>query len=172
MDFQNVSGCLIPFLVTELIAIAGSIGALVYIGIKSQTQPDDINTFFGDYILDGVDTDDMNHIITIAIILIILLTIESIYSWIVIFSLYQETTALNHKVQDSVFLDNYPHHPNLSINNYPSNMNPVFGNYPPSTEMIMTKYPTNLNLGINSYPSNPQQNHGPHAPDGLAFNYN
>lgn len=169
---QNVSGCLVPYLVEQIISVAGSIGTLVYIGIKSFTKPEDVDTFFSDFISSEYDERDFKMLKTIAIVIVILLTIETIYAWIVIFSLYQEITAFRHKVQDSVFLDTYPQH---SIDNHPTNQNLsniVLGNYPPPSQLTMGHYPANLNVGINSYPSNPHQNHGGNAPpDGLAFTY-
>lgn len=169
---QNVSGCLVPYLVEQIISVVGSIGTLVYIGIKSFTKPEDVDAFFSEFLSDEYDERDFKMLKTIAIVLVVLLTIETIYAWIVIFSLYQEITAFGHKVQDSVFLDTYPQH---SIANYPANQNLsniVLGNYPPPSHLSMDHYPANLNVGINSYPSNPNQNHGNNAPpDGLAFTY-
>ncbi|XP_055321216.1 uncharacterized protein LOC129577741 [Sitodiplosis mosellana] len=172
---KNVSGCLVPYLIEQLISVAGALGTLIYIAFKGFTKPEDVDAFFKELLVGEMDENDFAILKTIAIILVIILTIESIYSWIVIFSLYQEITAFGHKVQDSVFLDNYPHHhPNLTIDNYQTNPNLSninLGNYPPSSHLTMSHYPANLNVGINSYPLNSNQNHGTNASDGLAFNY-
>lgn len=159
-------------MVEQIISVAGSICSLIYIAYKSQTNPADIDKFFAEFFLDDINPDDINNIIIIAIIIVIILTFEGIFSWIVIFSLYQQMSVLSHKVQDSIILDNYPNHPNLSIDKYPSNASLVLGNYPPSSQLTMSNYPTNLNLGINSYPSISHQNQGGKAPDGLGFTYN
>lgn len=169
---QNIPACLIPYLIEQIISVAGSIGSLIYIAYKSQTNPADIDKFFAEFFLDDINPDDIKNIIIITIIIVIILTIEGIYSWIVIFALYQQMSVLTHKVQDSIILDNYPHHPNLSIDKYPSNASLVLGNYPPPSHLTMSHYPSNLNVGINSYPSIPHQNEGGKAPDGLGFTYN
>lgn len=169
---QNIPGCLIPYLVEQIISVTGSIGSLIYIAYKSQTNPSDIDNFFAEFILDDIDPDNIKNIIIIAIVIVVILTVEGIYSWIVIFALYQQMTNLSHKVQDSIILDNYPHHQNLSIDKYPSNASLVLGNYPPPTHLTMSHYPSNLNVGINSYPSIPNQNQSGKAPDGLGFTYN
>lgn len=173
---QNVSACLIPYLTEQIISVAGSVGSLIYIGYKFYSKPEDVNKFFSQFIFNDSESDDMKKIIYIAIVLVILLSIEGVYSWIVIFTLYKEISASGHKVQDTIILDNYPQNGNLSFNNnnnnnnFATNTNLSLGDYPPPLGLSMN--PSSLNVGINSYPSNLHQNQGNNAPDALAFTYN
>lgn len=147
-NIQNQPSCLMPFLIEQGISIFGSTITFVYLIVKMQTDPDATRQFFHDYIMETTDTRDnddlVDQLIPAIMILTFFLLIQSVYSFLIVYSIYKETKEMSNPIQDSI---NNHIHPALQAGSYNSNP-PPYSFYPPDQ----------TNLGFPAYPSQPHQN--------------
>ncbi|XP_031618127.1 uncharacterized protein LOC116337589 [Contarinia nasturtii] len=173
---KNQPTCLVPYLIAQGISIVGSIITLIYLIVKMQTNPEETKEFFAELITETTDNDSVENasvdkLIPLIMILSFLLLIESIYSSLVIYSLYKESKVLNHQIQDSI---NNHIHPALQANlPYESNP-PPYSFYPPDqSNLSLSTYPIRKNqpLAFSTFVSQPKKQKNK-ADNDVVFSYN
>lgn len=144
--------------------IIGTICFLLYICVKSEP---DIDELIDENILNENNANDVRNLLPIALVFV---AMEGIYSWLVIYTLYQEFIVSNLRVLNPVILDT--HHPHLTVNKNSINQTPVLGLYPTTPGWaIPSDHPNSLNSGKNFYQPRPYQHHGHITTTGIEHNY-
>lgn len=130
------------------VSVVGSLIGLIYLIVIVLRKSDEDNAFVDQYLSNVVNVDEsIRPLLPYIIALAIVLLIESVYSWIIILSLYQEFTNKDHKVEDSLHTT-YTHQNVASLFDYGRTQNA----YPMGNKNVESLFDYGKSSNQMSYP--------------------